>query len=274
MDLGIKGKIAIVTGTGRKGAMGDTIARTLAAEGVNIACADIVVEGAEEIAKGIAADLGVKTIAVKVDQSSPESVKEAADKIRAGLGSPDILVNNAALLAPFGRIEKMEVKDYDRMVRVNMDGCYYWIREIWNDMAEKNWGRIINISSIAGIMGGFGQGRRHRHRQDSRSRRCQERHHCQCHQPRRGSHRTGCRDRPRNRETESQNRPARAWQTFPGCRYGRLHRLQPGGLRYRPGYPCYGRYRPVYLLIIFSRMPALLEDLLQERFRLIPMSSG
>ena len=49
MDLGLKGKVAIVTGTNRKGAMGEAIAKTIAAEGANIACVDIMVEGAEEI---------------------------------------------------------------------------------------------------------------------------------------------------------------------------------------------------------------------------------
>jgi len=156
VDLGIKGKVAIVTGTGRKGAMGETIALELAKEGVNIACVDIVIEGAEEIAKGIRA-AGVKSIAVKVDQSDPRQVKDAVAKINAELGPIGILVNNAAMMGPFGRIERLELTDWQKMVKVNLDGCYYWIREVWNTMVENNWGRIINISSIAGVMGGFGQ---------------------------------------------------------------------------------------------------------------------
>ncbi len=156
MDLGIKGKVAIVTGTGRKGAMGETIALELAKEGVNIACVDIVIEGAEEIAKGIRA-AGVKSIAVKADQSDPRQVKDAVAKINAELGPVGILVNNAAMMGPFGRIERLELTDWQKMVKVNLDGCYYWIREVWNTMVENNWGRIINISSIAGVMGGFGQ---------------------------------------------------------------------------------------------------------------------
>jgi 3-oxoacyl-[acyl-carrier protein] reductase len=157
MDLGLKGKVAIVTGTGRKKAMGETIALKLAGEGANIVCVDINVAGAEEIAKGITQATGVKAIALKVDQSKPEQVKEAVEKINAEMGTIDILVNNAALMGPFGRIEKMELKDWENMIRVNLDGCYFWIREVWNTMVEKNFGRIINISSIAGVMGGFGQ---------------------------------------------------------------------------------------------------------------------
>lgn len=156
MDLGLKGKVAIVTGTARKGAMGEAIALELAKEGVDIACVDVVVEGAEAIAKEIS-NMGVRSIAIKVDQSEPQQVKEAVARINTELGPVGILVNNAAMMGPFGRIERMELKDYQRMVRINLDGAYYWIREVWNMMVEKNWGRIINISSIAGIMGGFGQ---------------------------------------------------------------------------------------------------------------------
>jgi len=157
MDLGLKGKVAIVTGTGRKGAMGETIALALANEGVNIACVDIVIEGAEEIAKGIAESTGVKTMAVKADQSDREQVKDAVAKINAELGPVDILVNNAAMMGPAERIEKMELSNWKAMVQINLDGPYYWIREVWNTMVEKEFGRIINISSIAGVMGGFGQ---------------------------------------------------------------------------------------------------------------------
>lgn len=157
MDLGLKGKVAVVTGTGRKGAMGAIIGMVLAQEGAKIACVDIVQAGAEEIAKDIAETTGVKTMALKVDQTKPEQVKEAVAKINTELGPIDILVNNAALLAPFGRVEKLDLKDWENMISVNLDGVYYWTREVWNTMAEKNFGRIINISSIAGIMGGFGQ---------------------------------------------------------------------------------------------------------------------
>jgi NAD(P)-dependent dehydrogenase (short-subunit alcohol dehydrogenase family) len=155
VDLGLKGKVAVVTGTGRKGAMGAAIAAELAREGANIACVDIV-EGVEEIAKDVSA-LGVKAIAVKADQSDYQQVKDAVAKINAELGTVDILVNNAAMMGPFGRIERMEIPDFQKMIEINLDGCYYWIREVWNGMVEKNWGRIINISSIAGVMGGFGQ---------------------------------------------------------------------------------------------------------------------
>lgn len=156
MDLGLKGKVAIVTGTNRKGAMGDAIAKTLAKEGANIACVDIVIEGAEAIAKEIA-EMGVKVIAVKADQREHQQVKDAVAKINAELGPVDILVNNAALLRGGGRIEKTTVEDWKNLMQIDLDGPWYWIKEVWDQMVEKKWGRIVNISSIAGVLGGFGQ---------------------------------------------------------------------------------------------------------------------
>jgi 3-oxoacyl-[acyl-carrier protein] reductase len=156
MDLGLKGKVAIVTGTNRKGAMGHTIARTLAAEGADIACADVVIEGAEEVAKEVA-DMGVKAIAYKVDQSEYQQVADAVAKIKADFGPPDILVNNAALLRGGGRIQLTTVEDWKNLIKIDLDGPWYWTREVWDMMVEKKWGRIVNISSIAGVQGGFGQ---------------------------------------------------------------------------------------------------------------------
>ncbi len=156
MDFGIKGKVAIVTGTNRKGAMGAAIATTLAKEGANIACVDIVMPGCEEVAQACR-DLGVKAIAYKADQSEYEQVKAAVEKIKSDLGPPEILINNAALLRGGGRIEKTTVEDWKNLMRIDLDGPWYWIRECWDSMVEKKFGRIINISSIAGVQGGFGQ---------------------------------------------------------------------------------------------------------------------
>ncbi len=155
MDFGIKGKVAIVTGTNRKGAMGDTIAQTLAKEGVDIACVDVVLPGAEEVAKAVR-ELGRKAIAVKCDQSDHQQVVDAVAKIKAELGTPEILVNNAAILRGGGRIQVATVEDWQKMIKTDLDGPWYWIREVWNFMVEKKWGRIVNISSIAGTHGDFG----------------------------------------------------------------------------------------------------------------------
>ena len=156
MDYGIKGKVAVVTGTGRQGAMGHTIAKTLAGEGANVACVDVNIEGAEAIAEELRG-MGVNAKAYNIDQSEYEQVKEGAAKIAAEMGPVDILVNNAALLRGGGRIQKTTVEDWKNLLRIDLDGPWYWIKEVWDSMVERNWGRIVNISSIAGVQGGFGQ---------------------------------------------------------------------------------------------------------------------
>ena len=156
MDYGLKGRNAIVTGTGRQGAMGHTIAKTLAGEGANIACVDVNIEGAEAIAEELRG-MGVNAKAYNVDQSEYEQVKEGAAKILAEMGPVDILVNNAALLRGGGRIQKTTVEDWKNLIKIDLDGPWYWIRELWDQMVERQYGRIVNISSIAGVQGGFGQ---------------------------------------------------------------------------------------------------------------------
>ncbi|MBN2239508.1 MAG: SDR family oxidoreductase [Dehalococcoidales bacterium] len=156
MDYGIKDKVAIVTGTGRKGAMGEAIAHTLAGEGAVIACVDVNYEGAVEIAKDIV-EKGGKAVAFKADQSEYEQVVASYKEIVEKLGTPEILVNNAALLRGGGRIQKTTVDDWKNLMKIDLDGPWYWIKECWEGMVEKNWGRIVNIASIAGTHGGFGQ---------------------------------------------------------------------------------------------------------------------
>ena len=156
MDYGIRGKVAIVTGTNRKGAMGEAIATTLAKEGAIIACVDIVLPGAEEVARSIN-EIGGKAVAYKCDQAEYEQVKATVARIKNELGMPEILVNNAAILRGGGRIQVTTVEDWKNLLKIDLDGPWYWIRETWDMMVEKKFGRIVNISSIAGTHGGFGQ---------------------------------------------------------------------------------------------------------------------
>jgi NAD(P)-dependent dehydrogenase (short-subunit alcohol dehydrogenase family) len=121
MDYGIKGKVAVITGTGRQGAMGHTIAKTLAGEGVNVACVDVNIEGAEAIAEELRG-MGVNAKAYNIDQSEYEQVKEGAAEIAAEMGPVDILVNNAALLRGGGRIQKTTVDDWKNLLRIDLDG--------------------------------------------------------------------------------------------------------------------------------------------------------
>jgi len=155
MDLFLKDKVAIVTGTSKQRGNGRSIAMTLAGEGCHIACVDLDIDGAKAIAEEIK-QKGREAIAVRVDQSDPSAVKEAVAEIIKGLGRIDILVNNAAVPS-LGRINRDQVIPWETVVAIDLSGPFYWIRETFDIMCERKWGRIINISSMAAVLGGFGQ---------------------------------------------------------------------------------------------------------------------
>lgn len=154
MDLGIAGRVAIVTGAASRGGVGRAIALALAREGADVAAVDISLAGAEAAA-GEIEGLGRRSLALQVDQGDCEAVAAAVARITEKLGPVDILVNNAAIYSNIALLHKMEVSAWEREVRVNLSGPYYWTRAVLPGMVERGWGRIINISSVAGRMGGF-----------------------------------------------------------------------------------------------------------------------
>ena len=155
MDLDLKGKVAVVTGASRKRGNGRAIALTLAEEGADVACADVEIEGTELIAAEIKA-MGRKAVAVKVDQTDPSQVKAAVATINGKIGPVDILVNNAGVNS-VGLLHKEQKPPWETTIAIDLSGPYYWIKEVLGSMLERKWGRIINISSVAGELGGFGQ---------------------------------------------------------------------------------------------------------------------
>jgi len=155
MDLCLKGKVAVVTGASRKRGNGRAIAIMLAEEGADVACADVEIEGTESIAAEIKA-MGRKSFAVKVDQTDPSQVKAAVATINSKIGPVDILVNNAGVNS-VGLLHKEQKPPWETTLAIDLSGPYYWIKEVLGSMLERKWGRIINISSVAGELGGFGQ---------------------------------------------------------------------------------------------------------------------
>ncbi|MBW2570486.1 MAG: SDR family oxidoreductase [Deltaproteobacteria bacterium] len=155
MDLKIKGKVAIVTGAASKKGIGHAIALELAKEGAKLVLPDIVFDGVESTAQEIE-DMGSKALALKVDQGIPDEVKAAVKKAKDEFGRVDILVNNAAITSNFGSIPKMKISKWTNEINVNLNGPYYWIREVLPQMKDKKWGRIVNISSFAGLNGAVG----------------------------------------------------------------------------------------------------------------------
>jgi len=146
-------KIALVTGSSR--GIGKAIALDLANQG-----ADIVVnyrsrpDAAEEVADEIRG-MGRRALVVEADVGDDRQVKAMVEQAVHELGGIDILVNNAALHR-YGRVQTIPHKDWDLVINATLNGAFHCCRYIVPMMVEKRWGRIINISSPAGVHGSPG----------------------------------------------------------------------------------------------------------------------
>jgi len=154
--MSIEGKVALVTGG--SGGLGRVHGLTLAKAGCNVALTGHGhLEKAEAVAEEIHA-LGRKAMGVKMDVSNLEEVQEGIKRVEAELGPIDILVNNAAFgIVRAVTIANMNKEDWDRDLSVNLTGAFNTIKCCLPGMVERGWGRIINVSSISGTMGGLGQ---------------------------------------------------------------------------------------------------------------------
>jgi NAD(P)-dependent dehydrogenase (short-subunit alcohol dehydrogenase family) len=149
MDLGIKGKVAIVTGGGR--GIGADIALALAKERVNVVIAEVITDIAEEVA-GKIQNLGVRSLVIKTDVSKKNDADNLAARTMQEFGRIDILVNNAGVIidAPF--LETQE-QDWDRLFSINIKGIYLVTKAVAPHMIAARSGKIINIASRGGKEG-------------------------------------------------------------------------------------------------------------------------
>ncbi len=155
MEQQLEGKIALVTG-GSQG-LGKAIALKLAAHGADIAVVYVgPSEPAEETVREIQA-LGRRARAYVCDVRDEEAVNAAVEAVKADLGKVDILVNNAGITRDM-LLVGMKDADYDAVLDINLKGAFHMIRACYRDFMRKKYGKIINISSIAGLMGNAGQG--------------------------------------------------------------------------------------------------------------------
>ena len=149
----LKGKTALITGGAR--GIGKEIARHLGLAGANIIISDIAAEFARQTAVYLKGN-GIETISVSGDVSRPDDVdlmfKTAAD----AYGGIDILINNAGLTRD-SLLARMDEKDWDLVMSVNLKGAFLCTRAASRGMMKKRYGRIVNISSVVGIMGNAGQ---------------------------------------------------------------------------------------------------------------------
>src|SRR2546428_13114816 len=176
----LTGRVAVVTGASR--GLGRQDALTLAGMGADVVITDVLVEDdpnlqqtaesqgsmlaqvavaqgwvhsnatAEAIRK-----MGRKSLAIKMDVTNREQVRDVFKKVREEFGKIDILINNAATLDHAAQIPNQSYELWDRDVKVNLTGAFNCTREVWPYLVENKWGRLIFMSSVAGTLGGLGQ---------------------------------------------------------------------------------------------------------------------
>jgi 3-oxoacyl-[acyl-carrier protein] reductase len=176
IEIDLSGRVALVTG-GTRG-LGRTDALTLARAGADVVIADILVESDTSAAEryGVLAQaavaqgmvhaeetvdeirgLGRRAVAVRCDVADRDEVGAAVARTVEELGSVDILVNNAGTLDHVGQFHDQQLDLWERDLRVNLTGAFNCAQAVWPHMRGRGWGRIVNMASVAGTLGGFGQ---------------------------------------------------------------------------------------------------------------------
>jgi 3-oxoacyl-[acyl-carrier protein] reductase len=176
LEIDLTGRVALVSGGSR--GLGRADALTLARAGADVAIADILVESdtsaADEygalaqaaVAQGMVHTestveeiqfLGRRALAVRCDVTDRDQVGAAVAQIADELGSVDILVNNAGTLDHVAQFADQRLELWERDLRVNLTGAFNCAQAVWPHMRERKWGRIVNMASVAGTLGGFGQ---------------------------------------------------------------------------------------------------------------------
>ena len=146
---------AVITGGSR--GIGRAIALKMAESGANVA---IVYAGNEEAANetcALAAEHGVTAKAYRCDVSDFDATKDTVAQILADFGQINILVNNAGITRD-GLLLSMKEADFDAVIDTNLKGAFHMIKHCYSHFMKRRSGRIINISSVSGLMGNAGQG--------------------------------------------------------------------------------------------------------------------
>ncbi|MDR2769384.1 MAG: 3-oxoacyl-[acyl-carrier-protein] reductase [Puniceicoccales bacterium] len=146
-------KIALVTGAGR--GIGKAIAEHLAQEGAHVICISRTAANCQQVTEGIRQQ-GNKAEAFAVDVSSKNAVYAIAKQILSQYEAIDILVNNAGITCD-KLFVKMQDEDWEQVLLTNLFSAFYVCKSFVQPMVQKRWGRIINVSSVAGITGNVGQ---------------------------------------------------------------------------------------------------------------------
>lgn len=152
--LNLKNKIAVITGGSR--GIGKEIAKKLAYNGANIVINYTSKEEEALKTKEEIENLGVKCIVIKCDVSKSEEVNEMINKTIKEFGRVDILVNNAGITKD-NLLMKMKEEDFDKVIDINLKGVFNCTKAVTRPMMKNKYGKIINISSVVGVIGNVGQ---------------------------------------------------------------------------------------------------------------------
>jgi 3-oxoacyl-[acyl-carrier protein] reductase len=177
LEIDLTGRVALVTGGSR--GLGRADALTLARAGADVAIADIQLEsdsGEAAARYGVLAQaaraqgmvyteatveeirgLGRRALALKCDVTHRTQVDSAVARVVEDLGAVDILVNNAGTLDHVAQFHQQSPELWERDLRVNLTGGFNCAQAVWPHMKDRGWGRIVNMASVAGTLGGFGQ---------------------------------------------------------------------------------------------------------------------
>lgn len=150
----LKGKTAIVTGGSR--GIGAAICKRFAEQGANIALLYAGNTQKAEETKAALQEMGVKAEAYQCNVADAEQVATVCKQIIKDFGGADILVNNAGITKD-KLVPMMKVPDFDSVVDTNLKGAFYMIKQLYPVFMKQKSGKIINISSVSGLMGNPGQ---------------------------------------------------------------------------------------------------------------------
>lgn len=150
----LKDKTAVVTG-GSQG-IGKVIAEKLASEGANIVIFDLDVSKGEEVSNYIQNTYSVKSKFYKVNVASKEEVENAIKSAETDISQINILINNAGITRD-NLLFKMSEEDWNLVLSVNLTGAFNCVKAVIRKMAKAKFGRIVNISSVVGLIGNVGQ---------------------------------------------------------------------------------------------------------------------
>jgi 3-oxoacyl-[acyl-carrier protein] reductase len=147
-------QVALVTGAGR--GIGHAIAVRLGSEGARVACVSRTEQNANRTANELNASRADSAKAYAVDVADHASVEKTGTKILGDFGRVDILVNNAGVTRD-GLVMRMSIDDWEAVINTNLRGAFSFTQSVIRAMIKQRSGRIINISSVIGLMGNAGQ---------------------------------------------------------------------------------------------------------------------